>query len=110
MAELKKIWDNTKIIGETMTSEKTKLVVSANIRDGLKYIGIKQWYQKKDGEWKPGIDWVCFASNPYAKGGAPLPDPTQDIIRLIGEARVDIDNMPLYDEANVVYAKPKERK
>lgn len=103
----KRIWDNTHEIGEVQISEKVKSVVNASIRDGIKYLNIRHWYQKKDGTWGPSMDGVCMAVNPYKKDGEQIPDPTDDFISLLGLARTELEAMPLYDEANAVYAKPK---
>jgi hypothetical protein len=98
-----RIWDNQEVLGEAMVSEKTKIVVSACIRDGIRYIGLKQWYQTKEGEWKPGFDWCCFATNPYTKAGEQLPDPTEEIVQLIYKAHDMVATMELFNEQKAVY-------
>ena len=50
MAEQKRIWDNFKEIGEVRKSDSIKFVIAAAIRDGVKYINIREFYKRKRDE------------------------------------------------------------
>lgn len=110
--EPKIIWDNNEVIGDTLLSEKTKLVVAASIRNGVRYVNLRQFYKRRDGVWMPSLNGICIgidvptSSSEGKEHIVPLPE----IERLVKECVARVKEMPLYDENNVVYSKPKEDK
>ena len=55
----KRIWDNYQEVGEVQKSDSIKFVIAAAIRDGVRYINIREFYlRKKDGVWRPGRDGI----------------------------------------------------
>lgn len=101
-----RIWDNNKIIGEVAMSPKTKMVICASIRDGVKYVNFRQWYQRRDGVWRPSLDGFCMGVEVSMENAGPL-KPIPAFLTLVADAVAELKIMPLYDEANAVYKQPK---
>ena len=112
MAEnMKRIWDNYKVIGEVQKSGSIKFVIAAAIRDGVKYINIREFYiRKKDGVWMPGRDGITIPLVVPINNGKDRLSPYSEMIRLIEGTAKELEALPLADEANAVYAVKKERK
>ena len=112
MAEnMKRIWDNYKVIGEVQKSGSIKFVIAAAIRDGVKYINIREFYiRKKDGVWMPGRDGITIPLVVPINDGKDRLMPYSEMIRLIEGTAKELETLPLADEANAVYAVKKERK
>lgn len=104
------IWENNKVIGETPMSDKTKMVVCVSVRSGVKYINFRQFYKRKDEVWKPSLNGFCLPIEVPFKEGTEVLRPTGPLIELIQAALEAAPDMPIYDEANVVYKLPKEDK
>ena len=55
-APLKRLWDNYAVIGEVRKSDRIKFVIGAGVRDGVKYINIREFYHKKSEDtWNPAF-------------------------------------------------------
>lgn len=110
MPEQKRIWDNYKVIGEVRKSDAIKFVVAAAIRDGVKYINIREFYKRKRDEvWMPGRDGITIPLVvPISKGTARLA-PCSELTVLIAKTAAELDTMPLADEAHAVYIAKKEK-
>ena len=110
MAEQKRIWDNFKEIGEVQKSGSIKLVISAAIRDGVKYINIREFYKRKRDEvWMPGRDGITIPLVVPVNNGADRLTPYSEMTALISKAAEELDTMPLADEAHAVYITKKEK-
>ena len=110
MTEQKRIWDNYKEIGEVQKSESIKFVIAAAIRDGVKYINIREFYKrKKDNVWMPGRDGITIPLVVPIKQGAERITPYSQMIEIIVKAVDELGTMPLADEANAVYITKKEK-
>lgn len=114
MAELpktKKIWDNYRVVGEFRKSADIKFVVAIAVRDGVKYINIREFYhRKKTDTWSPGKDGVTIpVAFPIEKGTKVL-TPLNDFVHVLYNALSVIDEVELYDEENAVYVPIKVRK
>lgn len=109
--EMKRIWDNYKVIGEVRKSGSTKFVIGAAIRDGVKYINIREFYiRKRDNVWMPGRDGITIPLVvPINKGTEHL-TPYAEMTDLIHKAVAELETMPLADEASAVYVEKKETK
>lgn len=95
-----KIWDNNKQVAEISISDKTKLTVSACARDGKKYINMHEFYcTKNDPTWKPGRSGICLKAEVLA-----------ELIAVLNVASTVVEELPLSDENNAVYAVDKEKK
>lgn len=107
----KRIWDNYKVIGEVQKSDKTKLVIAAAIRDGVKYISIREFYlRQRDNEWKPSKDGITVPiSIPINKGTDKI-FPYDVFTTLLSAAAKELKDMPLYDHNNAVYYVREEKK
>lgn len=111
MAEQKRIWDNFKEIGEVRKSEAIKFVVAAAIRDGVRYINIREFYKrKKDNVWMPGRDGITIPLVVPINSGKDRLTPYTEMYDLFSKAAAELDVMPLADEANAVYVTKKEKK
>lgn len=109
-SSLKRIWDNFKVIGELHKSASTKFVIAAAIRDGVKYINIREFYLKKrDGVWMPGRDGISIPLVVPINKGTELLAPYEVFAKLLTEAATELATMPLADEANAVYVEKKEK-
>lgn len=111
MAEQKRIWDNYKVIGEVQKSGSIKIVIAAAIRDGVKYINIREFYiRKRDNVWMPGRDGITIPLVVPINKGAERLTPYAEMTDLIHKTVAELETMPLADEANAVYAEKKEKK
>ena len=111
MAEnMKRIWDNYKVIGEVQKSGSIKFVIAAAIRDGVKYINIREFYiRKKDGVWMPGRDGITIPLVVPVNNGADRLTPYSEMVELISKAATELETMELADEAHAVYITKKEK-
>jgi len=107
----KRIWDNYKEIGEVKKSDSIKFIVAAAIRDGVKYINIREFYiRKRDGVWRPGRDGITIPLVvPINKGKERL-TPYSEMSELFVKAASELDVMDLADEEHAVYVIKKEKK
>ena len=107
----KRIWDNYKVIGETLKSDRIKLVVAAAIRDGVKYINIREFYlRQRDNEWRPGRDGITVPINILINEGTDAIFPFCAFTTLLSAAAKELKDMPLYDSNNAVYYVREEKK
>ena len=105
----KLIWNNCKRIGEVKKSNRTKLVVELVARDGVKYINIRGWYiRKRDNEWRPAMEGFAVPVEVPIDGK--LARPTEGLLELIQEALTHVEDFPIEDEANAVWAENKKKK
>lgn len=102
----KRIWDNYIVVGEIQKSSSIKFVVAAAVRDGVRYINIREFYiRKTDGVWKPGRDGITIPMvTPIDKGTKLLHVYTgfEKLLQVTVETLATID---LFNAANAVYAK-----
>ena len=104
----KRLWDNYKVVGEVQKSDKIKFVIGAGIRDGVRYINIREFYfRKRDNTWNPGKDGITIPLTVPIESGAKLIKPYEALITMIGEAVNELSTMELYDEANAGYIPKK---
>ena len=110
MAEKKRIWDNFKEIGEVRKSGSIKFIIAAAIRDGVKYINIREFYKRKrDNVWMPGRDGITIPLIvPIEQGKARLA-PYTEMIDIINRAAAELKTMELLDEEHAVYIERKEK-
>lgn len=110
MAELKKIWDNYKEIAEVQKSDSIKLVVSSAIRDGVKYINIREFYKRKRDEvWMPGRDGITVPLMVPVESGTKRINVYVPFAEALRKAAAALETMELSDEAHAVYYTPKEK-
>ena len=109
-AKQKRIWDNFREIGEVQKSDSIKFVISAAIRDGVKYINIREFYiRKRDNVWMPGRDGITIPLvAPIMQGTARI-TPYATMSDLIAKTVAELEGMPLVDETHAVYAPKKEK-
>ncbi len=108
--EPKRIWDNYKVIGDCMKSDSIKFVVAAAIRDGVKYINIREFYiRKRDNVWMPGRDGITIPLVNPVKKGTELLTPYVGMIELLRNTANQLETMELLDENNAVYMIKKEK-
>ena len=110
MAEQKRIWDNFKEIGEVRKSDSIKFVIAAAIRDGVKYINIREFYKRKrDNVWMPGRDGITIPLVvPIEQGKARL-TPYTEMTDVINKTAAELETMELLDEEHAVYIEKKEK-
>jgi hypothetical protein len=110
MAEQKRIWDNFKEIGEVRKSDSIKFVIAAAIRDGVKYINIREFYKRKRDEvWMPSKDGITIPLVVPVNNGADRLTPYSKMVELISKAATELETMELADEAHAVYITKKEK-
>lgn len=100
----KRVWDNYKVITEVQKSDRIKLVIAAAVRDGVKYINIREFYlRQKDGVWKPGRDGITVPLMIPIEQGTKIIEPYWGFVDALTATMRELKEMPLYDEANAVY-------
>lgn len=108
----RKVWDNYRVVGAVRKSDKIKLVVGVGCRDGVRMINIREFYNYRDRGWRPGRDGIVFPLKVPVDKGTKIITPFTDLLSVLAEAVDVLNNLPLEDEANAVYAisVPKEKK
>lgn len=105
----KRIWDNFQEVGEVHKSPSIKFVIAAAVRDGIKYINIREFYlRKKDNVWRPGRDGITIPMIVPLNENTEHLEPYKDLLKLLGVTADVLKDIELYDEEHAVYAKPKE--
>ena len=100
----KRVWDNYKVIGEVQKSDRIKYVVAAAVRDGVKYINIREFYLKKSEQvWKPSRDGITIPLAIPIEEGTKIIEPYWGLVDMITATMRYAKDMDLYDEANAVY-------
>lgn len=106
----KRIWDNYVVVGEVQKSDRIKFVVAVAVRNGVKYLNIREFYFKKaDSIWKPGRDGITIPMAVPVELGVKVIKPYLGFRDLLAEAAVYSESIELYDEANALYYTPKEK-
>ena len=104
----KRIWDNYQEVGEVLKSDHIKFVVAAAIRDGVRYINIREFYfRQKDGVWRPGRDGITVPIRIPIKKGEEIIQPYYAFSKLLDETTEVLAKMVLYDEARAIYKEVK---
>lgn len=109
--KLKRLWDNYKVIGEVQKSDKIKFVIGAGIRDGVKYINIREFYfRKRDNTWNPGKDGISIPLVLPVNSATKIIEPYKGLIDCMSKAAEELSTMALEDEEHAVYIEMKEKK
>lgn len=109
--EKKRLWDNYQVVGEVQKSDKIKFVVGAGIRDGVKYVNIREfYYTKRDSTWKPGRDGITIPLLVPIEKGTKLIKPFEGFIDILNKTVEVLSDMPLSDINNAVYIEKKVSK
>lgn len=111
VAKPKRLWDNYKVVGEVQKSDKIKFVIGAGIRDGVKYINVREFYfRKRDGVWNPGRDGITIPVKVPVENGTKIIEPYVNLAELFAQTVSELETMKLYDEENAVYMPRKVKK
>lgn len=111
VGERKRLWDNYLVVGEVQKSDKIKFVIGAGVRDGVKYLNIREfYYTKKDAVWKPGRDGITIPMQVPIEKGTKIISPFNDLIAALQDATKTLSGMALSDINNSVYVEKKVRK
>ena len=106
----KRIWDNYEEVGEIQKSDRLKFIVAVGVRDGVKYLNIREFYLKKsEGIWKPGRDGISLPIKLPINKGTEIIMPYEGFRDLLAKAAEFSESIALYDEANALYYTPKEK-
>lgn len=101
---LKRLWDNYIVIGEVQKSSRIKFVIAAGVRDGVKYINIREFYlRQRDGEWRPAKDGITIPLLIPINDGTQLIEPYNEFIQVLADAKDTLELMELSDPENAVY-------
>lgn len=104
----KKLWDNYEVVGDVQKSTYIKFVVGAGIRDGVRYINIREFYlRRKDNTWMPGRDGITIPLVMPIEDGMKRVTPHQQLTEVLNKAVLRLNEMELYDEEKAVYAYKK---
>ena len=107
----KRLWDNYRVVGEVKKSDKIKFVIGAGVRDGVRYLNIREFYHtKKDDAWKPGRDGITIPLKVPIEKGTKIIEPCPLFISVMQEAIETLEGMALSDPEHAVYAPQKVRK
>lgn len=111
MAEKRRrIWDNHREIGEVRKSTSIKYVLAAGIRDGVRYINIREFYKRqKDGVWKPGRDGITIPLIVPIDKGEKVIKPYENLLEMLEITKKAVLEMQLYDEEHAMYSIPKDK-
>lgn len=112
MAEKKKrIWDNYQEIGEVLKSDSNKFVIAAAVRDGIRYINVREFYfRKRDGVWKPGKGGLAIPMAIPVKKGKEIIMPYTQFHGLLHKAAEIVKTLELYDEEHAIYTIKEDKK
>lgn len=111
MAKAKRIWDNYEVIGEVQKTDAIKFVIAAAIRDGVKYINVREFYLRKTDEvWRPGRDGITIPIVYPIKQGTELIRPYDELSKMFLKTSIALKTMELFDEEKAVYKEDKESK
>ena len=106
----KRIWDNYQEVGEVQKSDSIKFIIAAAVRDGVKYINIREFYlRKSDCVWRPGRDGITLPVIVPIKQGTELIKPYEGFRDMLHETLVALSTMELFDETKAIYYTPKEK-
>lgn len=106
--ERKRLWDNYQVVDEVQKSDKIKFVIGAGVRDGVKYINIREfYYTKRDSTWKPGRDGITVPLLVPIEKGTQLIRPIEGFIDALKKTIDVLIDMPLSDINNAVYIEKK---
>ena len=109
--EAKRIWDNYKVIGEIKKSGSIKIVVAAAIRDGVRYINLREFYiRKRDNVWMPGRDGITIPIMIPINEGSEMLRTYDGLVPLLAKAAKELETMPIEDANNAVYMERKDKK
>lgn len=101
---LKRLWDNYVVVGEVQKSSKIKFVVAAGVRDGVKYINIREFYfRKRDGEWRPAKDGITIPLLIPINDGTQLIEPYVELMQVLADTKDTLELMELSDPNNAIY-------
>lgn len=100
----RKVWDNYRVVGAVRKSNKIKLVVGVGCRDGVRMINIREFYNYRDRGWKPGRDGIVVPLKVPVDKGTKINTPFTDLLQVLMEAVEVLQDLPLEDEENAVYA------
>lgn len=104
MEKTKRIWDNYLVVGEVQKSAAIKFVVGAAIRDGVKYINVREFYlRKRDGVWMPGRDGITIPLVVPINRGQERLTPYVEIANLFSNTATVLQTMELADPEHAVY-------
>lgn len=107
---MRRIWDNYVVIGEVQKSDFIKYVVAAAVRDGVRYVNVREFYYgKKSGLWKPGKDGITIPLVIPIEQGLSRLTPYVNLIELLANAKVQAEIIELSNEANSVSYIVKKR-
>ena len=108
--KIKRLWDNYKVIGEVQKSDKIKQDVGAGIRDGARYLVIREfYYRKKDDSWQPGKDGITVPLELPINNGTERIEPYKHLSNLMDEAAAELRTMALSDKEHAVYMQVKPK-
>lgn len=109
--EIKRLWDNYDVVGEVQKSDKIKFVIGAGVRDGVRYLNIREfYYTKKDDTWKPGRDGITVPLTVPIEQGTRIINPYDGFIEMLQLAAETVKGMALSDPTRAVLVPKKERK
>lgn len=106
--EKRRLWDNYKVVGEVVKSDNIKFVIGAGVRDGVRYLNIREFYlAKRAGEWRPGKDGITIPIRVPIKNGTKIIEPYNEFVELMQTAKATVETMALSDINNAVYVEKK---
>lgn len=107
----KRLWDNYREVGEVRKNNKIKFVVGAAVRDGVRYLNIREFYlRKSDGVWKAGRDGITIPIMIPVEEATLMLTPFKELIKLLTEAADYVMDMELYDPEHAIIVVAKEKK
>lgn len=100
----RRIWDNYRAIGEVRKSDKIKYVIGAGIRDGVRYINIREFYTRYgEDAWRPSKDGITIPIAIPVNNGTEIIHPYLDFISVLAQTAEALETMELEDEENAVW-------
>lgn len=111
--QMRKVWDNEKLIGEVRRSDAMLMRITIVARDGIKYINLHDFYKKKsdpDGKWYPTMAGIAIPYVVPIDNGTSRLEPHKEIMQFINKALSELPEFPLEDEEHAVYTPIKPRR
>lgn len=108
---MRRLWDNNKELGHVMRADSTKISLHLVTRDGIKYVNLRDFYQKRtDGEWRASSTGIVIPYIVPVKRGKERIEPFKEVMQLLRQAEELLVDFPLADKDNAVYVLMKPNK
>lgn len=98
-----RVWDNYQEVCDVQKTERTKFIVSAAIRDGVRYINIREFYNKVGtDDWQPTRYGIAIPIIMPIEKGTKYLKVYLNFAKALKETLEVLKSLPIYDDENKV--------